>query len=118
MNILLVIVVSFLSSAVASAAEDTYGPESVGAIPLVETQRFPEKYQNALAAVIAELKKDGEDPSDFSGGIVESQRGIEFQLWHKTAFLPKNRYKVGNPGGRCLTMILENGTIARKLWWQ
>ena len=53
-NVMLIFILSLLSLRVTdSVAEDNYGPESVGAIILIETQRFPEKYQGALAVVIA-----------------------------------------------------------------
>lgn len=104
--------------AACATGKDYYGPESVGAIPIIDAEKFPQKYQSALAVVTTELKKDGDIPSEFFADVKESEKGIEFHLWHKSAFLPENRNVVGNPGDLGRTMIYKNGTIVSKLWWQ
>ena len=97
-------------------------PEMVGAIPIIEPNRFPAEHREAILAATRELRNQEENPCEFFADIGESDE--EFvtvvQLWHADAFRPENFGAVGNPGGKCRNMYFDSraGSITTTLFWQ
>ena len=101
-------------------SEQRFDPAGIGAVRVTETDAFPPEHEAAASAVVAELARDGETPSEFFAVVTETGKQLEFALWHSSAFLPENRGQVGNPGGRCRTYNYEIGsaTVVKKSLWQ
>jgi len=95
-------------------------PESVGAFAVNDPDKFPSQYREALAAVALELRRDGEDPTEYIAAIDGGHDQLTFHLWHTTAFLPENACSIGNPGGRCVDFVYDTKTraVVAKLGWQ
>jgi len=90
-------------------------------ININEENIFHEYYRPVLRAVIDELKKNREDPSEFYASV-ESQGPNQavVHLWHQDAFKAENLGIVGNPGGRCRDFYydMKQKKITKKLGWQ
>jgi hypothetical protein len=73
-------------------------PARVGGHWLSEPEAFPEGHR-AAAALLAEAY--GATAGDFLATVDETDTGLVFHLWHRTAFAPEHCNLVGNPGGLC-----------------
>jgi len=93
-----------------------------GKLPtLGELNRFKPGYQKAVLAVAESIKAAGERPEEFRVAINEEGNDLlVFELWHKSALTFKNRNVVGNPGGKCRTVIyrISSNQVTSTRFWQ
>ena len=110
----------FALSGGASAGRDSQTPESVGAIPLLAVESFSPTNRPAAVAVAAELRRTGEEPSEFFASVTDNREFLVFHLWHESAFASDNANVVGNPGGKCRDAYYQkaSGTVSKTLFWQ
>ncbi|MBN2517234.1 MAG: hypothetical protein JXB14_00150 [Candidatus Altiarchaeota archaeon] len=92
--------------------------KAVGAKHPVDLKSFPQEQGGIIQKVIEELKRDGENPSEFYATIEPKDSVIIVHLWHTTGLIETGVQ--GNPGGKCRDFhfdIKQNG-ITEKLFWQ
>ncbi len=68
---------------------------------LVDSAALAPEHRVPAEVVIRFLAQRGEDPKDFFVKVITRlERGeLEFDLWHKSAFEPRNRGSIDYPGG-------------------
>jgi hypothetical protein len=94
---------------------DTKGPV------LGNPSGFPARYQSAAIIVADEIRRQGEDPREFQVGLEDRGNGeLVFQLWHKSAAVPKNQIVLGNPGGKCRNVIYDTKSkrVTQTMFWE
>lgn len=91
-------------------------------LPLADPGAFPAKYRSAARIVADVVAGAGERPSEFLAEIEAGRPDgvIVFHLWHQSAWKPRNRGVVGNPGGRCRDVRFDpnRGQVVETLFWQ
>jgi len=103
-------------------AEVVKKAESPQVLPMAMAESAWPGRRRCLESIAAGLRARGEDPSEFHVGTeVKEEKGeLRFNLWHRSAFTPRNRRMVGNPGGKCRDALCDrsSGDLRRFLWWQ
>jgi hypothetical protein len=95
-------------------------PANVDAVPLTSPSGYPAEHRAAAGAVIASIRKGGEDPGAFFAQVDAEGGLLIFHLWHESAFLPENQGVPGNPGGLCRDVHVDPASmeVVATLWWQ
>ena len=89
---------------------------------LVDSSALPPQYRAASAAAAEFLAKRGENPSEFFVEFEQSnqQAILILHLWHQSAFEPRYRTTIGNPGGKNRDVFFDTSTqrVVDMLYWQ
>ena len=108
-------------------------PEEFRGKHLTELHLFSRKYGNVIQAVIEDVRREGESPEEYYAQIEPPDEEIArafsirdrssylvFHLWHITAFKPEYLNVLGNPGGKCLSMLYNKRRqeVVRRWEWQ
>ena len=96
-------------------------PRDLNVKSIMKPESFPAEQRAAIQASALQLTLDGESPSDFYAEVrTETNNVLVVELWHESAFKPKNRLVVGNPGGKCRNFYYDTNwkKITDKLFWQ
>jgi hypothetical protein len=90
--------------------------------PIVSIDAFPAEYQEAAQAVAKSLVENDESVEEFYADVEPKEDGriLLFHLWHESAFEPRNRNVVGNPGGKCrdVRYDVRQRRVTQTLFWQ
>jgi hypothetical protein len=88
----------------------------------VNVDAFPAEYREAVRTVAAALAEYGERAEEFQADVEPKEDGqiLLFHLWHESAFEPRNRNVVGNPGGKCrdVRYDVKQRKVTQTLFWQ
>ena len=83
---------------------------------------FAAEYREGARSVAESLEVTGEKAAEFYAEVEPNENGqiVIFHLWHESAFEPRNRGVVGNPGGKCRDVRYDVGQrkVVQTLFWQ
>jgi hypothetical protein len=117
--LLLFALASALAGCVPTAPIDRPRPKPT---PLTDVDAFAAEHRDAVQAVAASLADGGDRPAEFYADLEPEQGGqaLVFHLWHESAFEPRNRDTVGNPGGKCrdVRYDLRQRKVTQTVFWQ
>ena len=117
----------------AQPAQAAEVPDDLKKGHLTEPNLFERVHQDALAAVTEEVTRGGGVPEEYYAQVEPPDEDVVstlklrdrkaysvFHLWHISAFSPENRGVLGNPGGRCMSMLYDKRQrkVVEKWGWK
>jgi hypothetical protein len=117
--IILVLAVGCRSEEAPTAPTD--GPRTMPT-QLTNIDAFAVEHRDGVRAVAASLGAGGDRAEEFFAEVEPEAGGqvLVFHVWHESAFEPRNRGAVGNPGGKCRDMKYDvrERRVTQTLFWQ
>jgi hypothetical protein len=108
-------------------------PEYLKKGHLTEPNLFERGHREALTAVTEEVARDGGVAAKYYAQVElpdehvmspcrlrDRKSYLVFHLWHVSAFRPENLNVLGNPGGKCMSMLYDERQkkIVKKWGWR
>lgn len=84
-----------------------------GLIALADAEALPKDQQEAQAAVVAAIEREGMKPAEYFAEVESKEHGkvLAFQLWHESALKQRGDPSTrGDPSGKCRTALYDLST--------